>query len=528
VYYLVFVLYGVLHCLQLVNGDYVSSSYAMRKEERIMKGAVSLITHKIPVDITNASTYSAHSLQEQHTIVRQLRKELLLRLRSTLQHNVGPIRVMARMVVELEKQCRELAIAEEVMQSEIVNRTIGDINLRKITECEGEPGGPADYRLLADELGIALPNEQLHGYTASGETYLWLHDQMQQCERELLRQGIDLRNYDLHGVGNAMLRGWLAEEMQTLGLPVAVEQVYAAIGAMDGIDKVLRGLSQIHREQHNTTAAVLFPEPGFNVPEWQARSFGYRLHQFRTRAEDHFKLTAQQLDDILHQTSDIRVIYVTVTNNPTAFAYTAAELTRLFTVLQRYWQAGRVIHIIADLAYIGTAVPEEDQERIVTFADPDVLRHTIFVSTFSKSHTLTGERFGWVTIGDPKIATALMSSWSNTMASLPAEWQLRFMAYVRLIQSRPWIVEKLRAFYKLRRDRLITQLQKIDNEQHLFAQIHLGDDATVYNWSQLRSGEDAFSLFEKTGIAGVPGSGFGYTDDYIRLSIGVIPVPIPV
>ena len=41
----------------------------------------------------------------------------------------------------------------------------------------------------------------------------------------------------------------------------------------------------------------------------------------------------------------------------------------------------------------------------------------------------------------------------------------------------------------------------------------------------MRKGEDAFSLFEKTGIAGVPGSGFGYSDDYIRFSIGVIPVP---
>jgi aspartate/methionine/tyrosine aminotransferase len=490
------------------------------------EGVLLLITHKIPVDISTSSVYSSLTLQEQHKRVKQLRQELLLQLRSTIQHSASPIRVMARMVSELEKQCRELNIAEEVIQSEIVNRTIGDVNLRGITECEGEPGGPGDYRLLADELGVALPNEQLHGSVASGETYLWLRDQMQQCERELLQQGIDLRIYDLQGVGNSMLRSWLALEMQNLGLSVAVEQVYLALGAMDGIDKVFRGLSQIYREQNNSPIAVLFPAPGFNVPEWQAKSLGYRLHHFRTRAEDHFKLTAIQLDEILQQASDIRIIYLTVTSNPTAFAYTADELTGLFAVLRKYWESGREIHLIADLAYIGTAKPEEDQARIVTFATTDVLLHTIFVSTLSKSHTLTGERFGWVTIGDPKIAVALMPSWSNTMASLPAEWQLRFLAYVRLIQSRPWIVEKLRAFYKLRRDRLIAQLQKIDDEQHLFAQIHLGDDATVYNWSELRPGEDAFSLFEKTGIAGVPGSGFGYTDNYIRFSIGVIPVPV--
>jgi aspartate/methionine/tyrosine aminotransferase len=39
-------------------------------------------------------------------------------------------------------------------------------------------------------------------------------------------------------------------------------------------------------------------------------------------------------------------------------------------------------------------------------------------------------------------------------------------------------------------------------------------------------GEDTFSLFEKTGIAGVPGSGFGYRDEYVRFSIGTIPVPV--
>ena len=485
-----------------------------------------MITHKVPVDMSSPSfpVNSPLSLQEQYDTLKQLRREMLLRYRPVLQRGSGPIRVMARMVTELEKQCRDLNFAEEVMQTEIVNRTIGDVNLRRVTEFEGEPGGPGDYRLLAEELGIALPNEQMPGYVASGETYLWLRDQMLECEKELLRQQIDLRVYDLFGIGNPVLRGWLAEEMQKWGLAVTAEQVYLALGAMDGIDKVLRSLGQVYREQNISDIAVLFPAPGFNVPEWQARSYGYRLHRYRTRAEDHFKLTAFQLDEILQQAPDIHIFYLTVTSNPTAFAYTADELNALYAVLRKHWEAGRVIHILADLAYIGTAKPEEDLTRIATFTAPDVLQHTIFTSTYSKSHSLTGERLGWVTIGDPKLAAALIPGWTNTMASLPAEWQLRFMAYFRLIQSRPWIVEKLRALYRLRRRRLVEQLQKIDDEQHLFAQIYIGDDATVYNWSQLQPGEDAFSLFEKTGIAGVPGSGFGYTDDYVRFSIGVIPV----
>lgn len=493
-----------------------------------------MLTHNLPVDSPDSSAFTSPSIQEQRTILRQLRQQLVSHYRPIVEQGPGPIRVMARMVHELECRCRELNLSEELIQSEIVNRTIGDVNLRRVTECEGEPGGPGDYRLLADELGVALPGEELPGYMADGETYLWLRGQMQRYERELLRQRIDLRIYDIQGIGNPVLRGWLAEEMQQWGLPVTTEQVYLGLGAMDSIDKVLRGLALIYHNQtgvqsaqseRNAGIAALFPAPGFNVPEWQAKSYGYRLHRFHTRPEDDFKLPAAQLDDILRQDQDIRVFYLTITNNPTTFAYTANELKQIFAVLRKYWEDGREIFIVADLAYIGTGKPEEDQARMATFTAPDVLAHTFFASSFSKTHTLTGERFGWVTIGNAALAPAFLPCWSNTMASLPAEWQLRFMAYVRLIRIRPWLVDKLRALYRLRRQRLAAQLQRIDDELHLFARIHFGDDATVYNWSQLRPGEDAFSLFEKTGIAGVPGSGFGYTEDYVRFSIGVIPVP---
>ena len=484
-----------------------------------------MITHNHPVVSPDSFVSTSPSIEEQRQILRQLRQQAVLHFRPILLEGIGPIRVMASMVRELEQHCRELRFSEEVIQSEIVNRTIGDINLRNIIECEGEPGGRGDYRLLADEMGVALPEERLHGHIASGETYLWLRDQMLVCEKELLQQGIDLRIYDIHGNGNIILRGWLAEEMQKWGLPAVAEQLYLGLGAMDTIDKVLRSLALLFKEKKHNDIAVLFPAPGFNVPEWQAKSYGYRLHKFQTRASDYFKLTASQLDDILQQTPDIHAIYLTVTSNPSTFAYTPGELHQLYAVLRKYWEVGREVYILADLAYIGTGRPDEDKARMISFTVPDVYAHTFFISSFSKTYTLTGERFGWVTIGSPELATAIIPCWSNTMASLPAEWQLRFMAYVRLVRSRPWLVEKLRAFYRLRRKRLITQLQRLDNELHLFAQIHLGDDATVYNWSQLRPGEDAFSLFEKTGIAGVPGSGFGYTDDYVRFSIGVIPVP---
>lgn len=482
-----------------------------------------MITHDFPVDSPDSSN-NRSTLQEQRATLRQLRRDLIRHYRPTLQQGAGAIRVMARLVSELENRCRELHISPEIMRSEIANRTIGDVNVRLITECEGEAGGPGDYRLLAEELGIALPGEQLSGYVARGQIYLWLREQMQEIERGLLQQGIDLRVYDLLATGNPVLRAKLAERVHPWGAVATTEQVYLGMGAMDTIDKTLRGLAYAAREKRQPIG-ILFPEPGFGTPEWQAQSHGYIIHRFATSASNHFKLMPEQLDELLHHFADLRVIYLTVTSNPSTFAYTPEELQGLFAVLHPRWQQGREIDILADLAYIGTGVPAEDTARMAAFVDPEVWRHTLFVHSLSKTHTLTGDRFGWVTIGDPQLAAAIAPAWANSMASLPADWQLRFMAYMRLIEERPWLGDKLRAFYRFRRNRLVAQLRKIDAEQQLFAQVYIGDDATVYNWSQVRQGEDAFSLFEKTGIAGVPGSGFGYSDDFVRFSIGVIPIP---
>ncbi len=463
------------------------------------------------------------SPQEQtyRQTVARLRREAIARYRPLVASGAAPIRIMARMVAEIRQACREQGIPEAIIAGEVANRTIGDVDLRAVTERDGE----TDYTTLADEFGVALPGETIQGRAASGETYLWLRERMTANERAMLNQGIDLRVYDIYAVGNPILRGWLAEEMAVWGLDIPAARINLSIGAMDGVDKALRGLS--HALQSRGEAAVgaaLFPAPGFNVPEWQARNLGYRLHRVVTRAEDGYKLTAAQLQQALEEAPDLRVIYLTVSNNPTAFAYSRQELEALLAVVTAAAQRGQPLYVLGDLAYIGTGIPEEDRERMRAFASPEALRQCIFVSSLSKTHSLTGERFGWVSIGDEALVAQMAPAWSNTTAALPAEWQLRFMAYLDLFRERPWLEEKLHALYALRRQALIAQLHRLDERHHLFARINLDDHATVYNWSQTRPGEDVFSLFEKTGIAGVPGSGFGYSDDYIRLSVGVVPV----
>ena len=456
---------------------------------------------------------------DRATIAR-LRDDACEHARPRVNAGAAPIRVMAQMVRDLEAACREQGIPEAIIASEVVNRTIGDVDLRRVSATLDGP----EYVSLADDMGLALPGERIGDYTSSGDTYRWLHERMLDFERQLLARGFDLRVYDLTGTGNPLLREMISERTRRQwGYTLPPSQLYLSLGALDGLDKFFMGLASMRRQSGHERTAVAFPAPGFNVPEWQATVLGLRLHRLYTRPEDAFKVTPAMLQAALDEAPDLAAFYLTVSNNPTAFAYSPAELSALFDVLQR---SGRDdVLLVSDLAYIGTGVPDEDRARMAAFNRPGVLERTVFVNSFSKTHTLTGDRCGWVGFGDPKLAVQIGPGWTNSTASLPAEWQLRYMAYVALFEEHPEIDTRIRALYTLRRTRLVRQLQRLNERHGIFVRVNLDDGGTVYNWSQLRPGDDVFSLFSATGIAGVPGSGFGYSDDFVRLSVGCIPVP---
>jgi len=162
---------------------------------------------------------------------------------------------------------------------------------------------------------------------------------------------------------------------------------------------------------------------------------------------------------------------------------------------------------------------------MAAFHTPDALQRTLFVNSFSKVFTLTGDRMGYLVFNNPDWANLLAAVWNNANAGLPAEWQLRFLAYTALFEERPWIQDKIARLYSIRREALRAELTRLNTEFGLFDHIGLDDGATVYNWSKLAPGTDVFTLFDRTGIAGVNGRAFGYAPDYIRLSVGFIPVP---
>src|SRR5437588_12878388 len=105
------------------------------------------------------------------------------------------------------------------------------------------------------------------------------------------------------------------------------------------------------------------------------------------------------MKNLLAEDPQLRLLYFTVSNNPTAFSYTPEEIKDVYRAIE---EDGREFAVLADLAYIGTGIVEDDVARMQAFNTPEILQRTIFVNSLSKVFTLTGDRCGWVSLQNPE------------------------------------------------------------------------------------------------------------------------------
>ncbi len=467
-----------------------------------------------------SSNGSHMSEDEQAALVSRLRREAVERYRPIFAATASPIRLMARMVNEVQAAARKAGVSPQVLAREVVNRTIGDVNVRMITE---NING-VDYSTIGEDLGLILPNEEIAGQVSTGEIHTLLNDREDEIERRLLYDyGWDIRVYDVFGVGNPYLRELLARRFtDTWDIPVTTDQTFISVGALDALYKCILSLGYHFKKKHGKPTTFAFPSPGFAVVNWQVEMAGLKLLNIKTSEENNFTLTYEQMKRALAEDPELRLLYLTVSNNPTAFSYEPEDIRAVYRAIE---EDGREFAVLADLAYMGTGIEEEDKARMAAFNTPEILQRTLFINSLSKVFTLTGDRCGWVSFLNSEWADILRATWNNTTAGLPAEWQLRFTAYIEWFNEHPEIQEKIKSLYNLRREHFRSELRDLNKEHNLFDEVGLDDHTTIYNWSKLKPGENALSLFEKTGIAGVSGSAFGYSDSYIRFSVGLIPIP---
>src|SRR5436190_8160442 len=475
----------------------------------------------IPSEQDLSDSQISHPLSEveQVALVTALRKQAVANGRENFAQMASPIRAMARMVKEVEREALNAGISPEILAREVVNRTIGDVNVRWITE---KIGG-VDYSTIGEDLGLILPGEEIGGRISDGRRHVELQKREDEIERRLLSDyNWDMRVYDVYGIGNPLLRDMLAARFERFwGIPTDPEKTFISIGALDSLYKIIVSLGTHFKKKYGVAPTFGFPSPGFAVVNWQAEVAGLKLLNISTTERSHFKLSYEQMKQMLDEDKQLRLLYFTVSNNPTGFSYTPREIKEVYRAIE---EDGRELAVLADLTYIGTCPGNADFLRMQALNTPEALKRTLFVNSLSKVFTLTGDRCGWVSLENAEWADVMRIGWNNMMAGLPAQWQLRFTAYIELFDEHPEIQDKIQTLYDLRRENLRGQLKELNRRYELFEDIGLDDHTTIYNWSKLKSGEDALSVFEKTGIAGVSGSAFGYDDQYIRFSVGFIPI----
>jgi aspartate aminotransferase len=267
----------------------------------------------------------------------------------------------------------------------------------------------------------------------------------------------------------------------------------------------------------NLCMALLDPEDEVVIPApyWVSYPDMVRLADatpviVTTKAEGGYKMTSRQLAAAI--TPKTRLLLINSPSNPTGAAY-----------LRREWQELGEVLLEHPRIVIGTDDMYEKiwwaDEPFSTLAEvvPALYERTVTINGVSKSHAMTGWRIGYC--GGPAELISAMATVQGQSTSNPSSIAQR--AAVVALNGDQTAVAMMNAAYRERHDFLVPALNALPGVRcrpgagtfYAFADI---SEAL----QRLQMADDtAFTeqLLEQTGVAVVPGSGFG-APGHIRLS----------
>lgn len=227
--------------------------------------------------------------------------------------------------------------------------------------------------------------------------------------------------------------------------------------------------------------------------------------------ETDFVLTADQVKDAI--TDKTKLLIINSPSNPSGRVIPTAEMRKIIEVC-----AEKGVYVLTDECYLFFVYPPS---KVFTSASlPEELRNFVCVAgSFSKTYAMTGWRIGY---------TIAREEWTNAMTKLQshsASHPTSFVQYAcaRAMNSREEsmsAVQSMLSEYKLRRDWLVPEIQKIDGlkcampEGAFYAFI---DVRGLLGEKYSSSADVADHLLKASQVVLTDGLGFG-ADGFIRLS----------
>lgn len=282
-----------------------------------------------------------------------------------------------------------------------------------------------------------------------------------------------------------------------MGLSYTPGETVVTVGGSEAIDMCIRALV-------NPGDEVIIPEPCFVCYEPITQLTGGVPVHIATRAEDQFRLTADQLRAAI--TPRTKLLIFPYPNNPTGAVMSAAEMEEIAAVLRETNVLVLSDEIYSELTY--------GLDRHVSIASlPGMAERTIVVNGFSKSYAMTGWRLGYAA-GPAPLVKVMTKIHQSCIMSAPTTSQYAAITALRQCDDQ---IEMMRDEYNRRRRYVVKALNEMGltcfeprGAFYVFPSIQI---------SGLTSSEFCEQLLREKEVAIIPGSAFGASGEgYARIS----------
>jgi len=282
------------------------------------------------------------------------------------------------------------------------------------------------------------------------------------------------------------------------GLDYAINQIIVSNGAKHSLFNLFQTTIQAGDE-------VIIPAPYWVTYPELVKYSGGTVVEIETNDDSGFKITPEQLKNAI--SAKTKMLVLTTPSNPTGSVYSKAELEALGEVLK-----GTDILVASDEMY--EKLIYDGEFTSAAAVSEDMFNRTITINGLSKSVAMTGWRFGYLAAKDTGLVKAMKKLQSQSTSNICSITQ--HAAITGLDGSADADIEMMRKAFSKRRDEAVELFNKVDGLSVL------KPDGAFYlfvNISKIEKDSLKFAkaLLEESGVAVVPGVGFG-SDGYFRFS----------
>ena len=275
-----------------------------------------------------------------------------------------------------------------------------------------------------------------------------------------------------------------------------LHEIMITVGGSEAIDIALRAMV-------NPGDEVLIPQPSYVSYEPCAVLAGAKPVIIPLKAENEFRLTAQELLDAI--TEKTKILILPYPNNPTGAIMEREDLEAIAKIVEEKDLFVISDEIYSELTYKGNPVS-------ITQI-PGMRERTVLINGFSKAYAMTGWRLGYAC--GPKIIIEQMLK-IHQFAIMCAPTTSQYAA-VQALRHCDEDIERMREEYDLRRRFIVNRLNSMglscfepEGAFYVFPSIAR---------SKLSSDEFCKRLLMEQKVAVIPGNAFGASGEgFVRIS----------